>query len=62
MSNFIIDSQEKVKDKLDLIQNLTDIKIAHKMLNPKKPKEKKLKVNPYDENYEKLNCKIESVK
>jgi len=36
MSNFIINTHEKLKEKLELIQNLIDIKIAHKILNPKK--------------------------
>lgn len=42
---------------------MTDIKIAHKMLNPKdKKKEKEPDVNPLDENYNKLNCDIKTVK
>lgn len=32
------------------------------MLNPKKEKQNKVKVNPCDENYEKLNCDISTVK
>ena len=36
MSKFIIDTLEKVKEKMDLISNLSDIKIAHKMMKEKK--------------------------
>lgn len=61
MSNFIIDTNEKVKEKLDLIQNLIDIKIAHKIMNPKKPEGKKAAINPADENYTKLNCDIKTL-
>ena len=55
MSNFTINSHERLKEKLDLISNLLDIKVTHKIMNPKVPKQK---VNPMDEHYDKLNCKI----
>lgn len=63
MSQFTINTVDKLKEKMDLIQNLTDIKIAHKMLNPKKdlPKKGGKQMNPMDENYEKLNCQIKSL-
>lgn len=52
MAHFIIDTKEKLKDKMDLISNLSDIKIAHKMIKEeKKERTKKLTVNPYDQNY-----------
>ena len=54
MSNFVIKTHESLKQKLDLIQNLIDIKIAHKIVNPKAPK--KSTKNPLDEKYEALKC------
>jgi poly [ADP-ribose] polymerase len=62
MSQFIINTSEKLKEKMDLIQNLSDIKIAHKMIKKeKKDVTKRLTVNPYDSNYSQLNCKIENI-
>lgn len=60
MKNFIINTNQVLKEKLDLIQNLLDIKITHKIMNPKDGKKKKLK-NPMDENYEKLKCKVKTL-
>lgn len=34
MSNFTIRTHEQLREKLDLIQNLVDIKIAHTIVNP----------------------------
>jgi poly [ADP-ribose] polymerase 2/3/4 len=62
MSNFIIKSHDMVKQKLDLIQNLIDIKIAHTIINPVKPKDQKApKENPIDQNYQQLNCDIKTL-
>lgn len=58
MSNFIIKSHESLKQKLDLIQNLIDIKIAHKIMNPKAAKKAKNAKNPLDEKYDALNCNL----
>jgi len=33
MANFILDSEKKVKDKLDMLQALTDMKITTKILD-----------------------------
>lgn len=33
MSNFIINSTEKIKEKYDLIQNLLDIQVAHEIMD-----------------------------
>ena len=55
MSQFTIKTHEVLKEKLDLIQNLIDIKIAHTIVAEKK-KNAGPKVNPIDENYAKLNC------
>lgn len=50
MSNFTIKTIDMVKQKLDLIQNLIDIKIAHKLVREGKQL-KGPKVNPLDEKY-----------
>jgi Poly(ADP-ribose) polymerase catalytic domain len=44
-----------------LIQNLIDIKIAHKLINPKVKDAKAPVVNVIDENYGKLNCEIKTL-
>lgn len=61
MSNFIINTLEKLKEKLDLIQNLVDINIAKNIVaeRRKKQPQKKLATNPLDEKYEALNCQLE---
>jgi len=59
MSNFTINTIELLKQKIDLIQNLIDIKVAHKIVNPKK--EGKKTKNPIDEKYEALNCDLKTV-
>lgn len=61
MSNFIIDSKEKLKAKLDLIANLMDINIAHTIINPESNEETKEKQNLYDENYQKLKCDMKAL-
>lgn len=60
MSQFIINTLEKVQEKLDLCNNLAGIKIAHNLVIPK-TKGKQEKVNPIDQNYLKLNCQIQPV-
>ena len=32
MQNFILDSESKVKDKVDMLQSLTDMKLATKII------------------------------
>lgn len=68
MANFVIDSEDKLKQKIDLVSNLCDIKIAIQKGNKKKAKQpkqakkgKELEPNPVDENYESLNCKISTL-
>ena len=60
MSNFTIKTHEILKQKLDLIQNLIDIKIAATMIEEKKDL-KGPKVNMIDQNYAKLNCDIKTL-
>lgn len=62
MSQFTIKTHEVLKEKLDLIQNLIDIKIAHTIIAGEKKRQKAgPKVNPIDENYAKLNCQIKTL-
>jgi len=74
MINFVIDNEDKLKQKMDLISNLIDIKAAVtkretraskknngcKAKGKAAEKEKKIELepNPIDENYENLNCDI----
>lgn len=53
LSDYIINTKEMLQEKVDLIQNLIEIKTAHKMLNSKV---KDSKSNIIDDNYAKLNC------
>jgi poly [ADP-ribose] polymerase len=64
MINFLIDTNDKVKEKLDLIQNLVDIQVACDIA--KEPAKKTnlgdLAVNPIDINYEQLKCSMTTLK
>jgi len=55
MINFIIDTKEKVKEKLEMLQSLEDIQVATRLLDDKK-KDKDESV--IDHNYKKLNADI----
>lgn len=46
MSLFIINTSEKVKEKLDLIQNLIDIQVAHELIKGKGTKQPPTKSIP----------------
>jgi poly [ADP-ribose] polymerase len=61
MSNFTIKTLEMLKEKIDLIQNLLDIKIAHKIVKAKKEGKKKEETNPLDDKYDALNCDLTTV-
>ena len=66
MTNFIIDSFPDLNKKLELLQNLDDSKTAFKIKNDTKSKiddedDQKLKSNPLDENYKRLNTKIKVI-
>ena len=64
MANFIIDNMEKVKEKIDMISSLSDMKITLKILeNVDEDKEEyenqeEKQLNDY---YKKLNCDIRSI-
>ena len=64
MINFLIDTNDKVKEKLDLIQNLVDIQVACDIAKEpaKKTKVGALAVNPIDINYEQLKCNMTTLK
>lgn len=53
MYNFILDSEKKVKEKLDMLQSISDIQIATKLLEDASKSE-----NLIDDHYQKLKCKI----
>jgi len=53
MSNFILDSEKKVKDKLEMLQSISDIQIATKLLEDASKSD-----NVVDDHYEKLKCTI----
>lgn len=52
MSNFIINSSEKLKKKVEMLESLADMKIATNIL------ESSSDGNPLDDHYKKLNCKL----
>lgn len=53
MQAFILDNNDKVKKKLEMLQSLSDIQIATKLLEEVRKAD-----NQIDANYEKLGCKI----
>lgn len=56
MINFILDTEEKVKQKLDMLAAISDMKITTKILENQNSDE-----DVIDQNYKKLGCKIASV-
>jgi hypothetical protein len=67
MSQFIINTEIKLKEKLELIQNLVDIQVAHDITKnmPSKSKATSItipEVHPLDESYQQLKCKITTIK
>ena len=74
MANFVIDSEEALKEKIDLISNLIDIKTAFQIKSKRAAKRKEAKAkaekekrekdkaeeaSPIDEDYASLRCKME---
>jgi len=43
MSNFVIRTNDDLKDKMDLVQNLADIKIAQEMVDEEEKKQEEVK-------------------
>ena len=60
MSDQIIDTNDKLKAKLDLIQTLVDIQVAHNIVEMNQKEESK--ESEIDMNYAKLKCKIRTIK
>ena len=54
MAKFVINTPQKLKDKLDMVQALGDIEIATRLLE----ETGKSGLSEVDSNYEKLHCKI----
>jgi hypothetical protein len=63
MANFVIDSREKVVEKLDLINNLIDINVAVKDDESTEPctQNSDLAPNPLDKTYDSLKCNIKAL-
>ena len=57
MSNFILDNDEKVKEKIKMLQTISDLKITSKLLDEKKDDNEAV----FDQNYKKLGCTIKTV-
>ncbi|XP_051912547.1 uncharacterized protein LOC127594822 [Hippocampus zosterae] len=53
MSNFVLDCEEKIKHKLDMLQSLSDMKITSKLLDTTEAD-----TDIIDQNYKKLGCKL----
>jgi hypothetical protein len=56
MINFILDTEEKVKLKLDMLAAISDMKITTKLLENHNDEE-----DIVDQNYKKLSCDIQAV-
>lgn len=58
MANFVLDNEEKVKEKLKMLETISDMKITTKLLEQKANDEEAI----HDQNYKKLGCQIKSLK
>ena len=54
MSNFVIDTEEKLKEKVSMVESISQIEVATKILDDAKDAEDLL-----DQYYKKLDCEIE---
>lgn len=57
MSNFILDNDEKVKEKLKMLETISDLKITSKLLDQKTDDNEAV----LDQNYKKLGCNIKTL-
>jgi hypothetical protein len=57
MINFILDNDEKVKEKLKMLETISDMKITSKLLDQKTEEDTSI----LDQNYKKLGCSIKTV-
>jgi poly [ADP-ribose] polymerase len=57
MASFVLDNEEKVKEKLNMLSTISDLKVTSKLLDQKGDDSE----NVHDQNYKKLGCSIKSV-
>lgn len=57
MSNFILDNDEKVKEKIKMLETISDLKITSKLLDQKADDNESV----LDQNYKKLGCSIKTI-
>lgn len=55
--NFILNNDEKVKEKLKMLETISDMKITTKLLEKANDTEESV----HDQNYNKLKCSIKTV-
>ena len=69
MANFVIDTLDVLKEKIDLISNLIDIKTAFQIKSRRAAKKKEVKAtaekmdipSPIDEDYASLKCSMQPI-
>lgn len=57
MSKFILDNDEKVKEKIRMLEAISDMKITSKLLDQEGDED----TSVHDQNYKKLGCNIKSL-
>ena len=57
MANFILDNDEKVKEKIKMLETISDLKITSKLLDQKNNDDQSV----LDQNYKKLGCSIKTI-
>lgn len=57
MSNFVLDNDEKINQKIKMLEAISDMKITTKLLDQKNDDEQSV----LDQNYKKLGCDIKTV-
>lgn len=57
MSNFILNNEEKVKEKLNMLSTVSDLKVTSKLLDQQGNEEDAV----HDQNYKKLGCSIKTL-
>jgi hypothetical protein len=56
MSQFVINTKEKLKEKLDMVASLGDMEIASRIMEIDEEE-----LNEIDKNYKNLKCKLEPI-
>jgi len=57
MSKYILNNDEKVKEKLRMIETISDMKITAKLLDQDTNED----TSVYDQNYKKLGCNVKTL-